>query len=117
MTNITLANLIGLILRDLRSTFEQTVKPEELFDLHTSETHLDIPEEILNLQVKDIELDLPAHLHLQVDPFSPTTSPRLMVTLPSTLEMPSESRLGRIRMTIQSEQSNNYYHLDRNSEQ
>jgi len=98
MSNIYLGDLITSIVEELASSFELTIKPADLFRLQTQNTDLTPPEEIVNLHVSDLELDLPAHLQLQVDPLSSTK--RLLVTLPSTLETSLDNRLGRIRITI-----------------
>lgn len=101
MADTTLGDFIALILKELASTFELTVKPVDLFKLHTRDVDIEPPEEIINLHVSDLELDLPAHLQLQADPVFSTR--RLIVTLPSTLETLPAGRLGRIRITIKPE--------------
>jgi hypothetical protein len=103
MADISLGDLMALILTELADTFDQTAKPADLFKLHASDATLDPPEEILKLHVSELDLDLPAHLQLQVDPLSPTQAARLMVTFPSTLDTSTISRLGRIRITIKPE--------------
>jgi hypothetical protein len=100
MTNLSLGEFIGLILTELAGTFDRTVSPADLFKLQAGDADFDAPEALLNLHISELDLDLPAHLQVQVDPLSPTPKPRLMVSLPSTLETPGIGRLGRIRMTI-----------------
>jgi hypothetical protein len=80
MADISLGDLMALILAELADTFEQTAKPADLFKLHASDATVEPPEEILKLHVSELDLDLPAHLDT------------------STI-----SRLGRIRMTIKPE--------------
>ena len=84
MADITLGDLIALILDDLADTLEGTADRAELLGLH----------------VGDVDLDIPAHLRLPADPPTASEPARLMVTLPSTREMPSAGRLGRVRLTI-----------------
>lgn len=102
MANLTLSNLLELILTELASTFEQTVKPADLIKMY-ADNNLEVPEELLNLHVSDLDIDLPAHLQVQIDPLSPTKATRFTIAVPSTLETPPPGRLGRIRITIKSE--------------
>jgi hypothetical protein len=87
MPDITLGNLIALIFDDLAVTLEQTAERAAG----------------LRLQVGDVDLDIPAHLRLPADP-DPEEPSRLMVTLPSTRELPAEGRVGRIHITIERNQ-------------
>ncbi len=103
--HITLGNLIGLIIEELSTTFEQTVNPGGLYKMHTIDANLPVPAELLNLQVRDIELDLPAHIHLRSAPLSTAKTTQLMLTLPSPLETLPLGRLGRVRITIEPKQS------------
>lgn len=110
MSNIHLGDLITLIVEELASSFELTVKPADLFRLQAQNAaDLTPPEEIVNLHVSDLELDLPAHLQLQVDPLSSTK--RLLVTLPSTLETSLGTQLGRIRIIITPEPLSSFEEL------
>lgn len=102
MTDITLSNLISLILTELATTFEQTISPVDLFKSQTSHLDLAVPEELLTLHVSDLDIDLPAHLQVKRDPSSSNQSNRLVVSLPSPLESSLMTRRGRIRITIQS---------------
>ena len=103
MANLTLSDLMELILTELASTFDRTVNPADLVERYASDANLEVPEELLNLHISDLDLDLPAHLQVQLDPLSPTKAPRLMVNLPSTLDTPPPGRVGRIRITIKPE--------------
>jgi hypothetical protein len=100
MTNISLGELIELILTELADSFDQTVKPSDLFKARVGDADFDVPEALLNLHVSELDLDLPARLQVRVDPISPTRKPRLTVSFPDSLETLSVGRLGRIRMTI-----------------
>ena len=103
MTNLSLGEFIGLILTELADTFDRTVKPADLFKMQAGDADFDAPEALLNLHISELDLDLPARLQVKVDSFSLTQKPRLMVSLPSTLETPGIGRLGRIRITIEPE--------------
>jgi len=84
MPDITLGDFIALVFDDLADTIEQTNERSNL----------------VQLQVSDVDLEIPAHLRLPADPV-PEEPARLMVTLPSTRELPPAGRLGRIRLTLE----------------
>jgi hypothetical protein len=89
MADITLSDLLTLILTDLATTIEQTAERSELVKMH----------------VNDVDLEIPAHLRLLSESSTSTEkSARLMVSLPSLRETPSAGRLGRIRISIEPEQ-------------
>jgi hypothetical protein len=104
MATIALGTLFGLILRELDDAFRQTVHPADLFRQHNGAAALEPQVEILHLHVSDLDLELPAHLQVQMAPDARGQGAHLMVTLPSTLEQPPAGRLGRIRLTIISDQ-------------
>ena len=91
MADITFGELIALILQELADTVEQTVDPATA----------------LGLRVDDVALDIPAYLHVADvadDPAAPPDQLRLRVGLPSARETPPAGRLGRVRITIRTEQ-------------
>ena len=93
MADITLGNLISLILEEVSDTLDQKSS-----DSTTGK----------NLQVTDVYFDIPAHLYLQTDGQflnQEETTSRVMISLPSTIETPPVGKLGRIRMTIAPEKS------------
>ncbi|NEQ15483.1 MAG: hypothetical protein F6K44_17345 [Moorea sp. SIO3E2] len=93
MADITLGNLIALILEEVSDTLDQTNSDS------TTET---------NLEVADVYFDIPAHLYLKTDGqflSQEKTKSRVMISLPSTIETPPVGKLGRIRMTIAPEKS------------
>ncbi|NET80824.1 MAG: hypothetical protein F6J94_02180 [Moorea sp. SIO1F2] len=93
MADITLGNLIALILEEVSDTLDQK----------SSDTTAGT-----NLEVTDVYFDIPAHLYLQTDGQflnQEETTSRVMISLPSTLETPPVGKLGRIRMTIAPEKS------------
>ncbi|MEB3180848.1 MAG: hypothetical protein VKL59_17730 [Nostocaceae cyanobacterium] len=90
MSDITLGDLLTLIVQEMSQTFEQTTTTSEAVKLHVS----------------DVDLEIPAYVTLQpkVQPES-ETPPRLIVGLPSTRENPSVGRLGRLRISIEAQQT------------
>lgn len=105
MADISLSDFIALILTELATSFKKA-ELAELLKLETSNLNFEIPEkilqEIMSLHVSNLELDLPAHLQVKANSVYPTK--RLMLSLPSKLTTPGESRLGRIRVTIAPEE-------------
>jgi aspartate/methionine/tyrosine aminotransferase len=86
MADITLSDLLTMIVIELSTTIEQTAERSEL----------------VKMQVSDIDLEIPAHLRLQADSATNSeNSPRLMVGLPSLRETAPTGRIGRIRISIE----------------
>ena len=83
MADITLGDLLTLVLQDLADTVEQTADQTRALGLH----------------VGDVNLEIPAYLHVDGGSAAPEDV-RLRVALPSTREAPPPNRLGRIRITI-----------------
>lgn len=101
--SITLSDLIQLISWELSHALDHAVDPSDLFATYMGKANGLTFEDLPKLRVSDIELDLPAHIRLQAAS-SASSNPQLMLTLPSLLETPLPSRLGRIRITIKAEQ-------------
>ena len=106
MGTLALGDLLALILTELDVALAQTVNPAALFQQQSGETLLEPQAELRNLHVSELDLDLPAHLQVQMSSYAPhAAAPRLLVTLPSTLEQPPAGRIGRLRLTIEPEKS------------
>ena len=84
MADITLGDLLTLVLQDLADTVEQTADQTRALGLH----------------VGDVNLEIPAYLHVDNGSATAPEDLRLRVALPSTREAPPPNRLGRIRITI-----------------
>ena len=92
MANLTLGDLLTLILAELDGALAQTVSPADLFQQQSGRDGGLVAPELLKLHVSELELDLPAHLQVRRE--------RLIVSLPSLLEQHPTGRMGRIRLTI-----------------
>ena len=95
MLNLTFGNLLTLVLTELSATLVQT----------TDKTHA------ARMRVRNVELEIPALLNLTNEPNQITAEAdaggkvqsQLIVTMPSPREVFPLGRVGRIRMTIESE--------------
>ena len=85
MADLTLGDLLTLVLQDLAETVEQTADQARA----------------LGLRVGDVDIDIPAYLHVDGESAGAADDVRLRVALPSTREAPPPNRLGRIRLTIE----------------
>lgn len=104
MGTLALGDLLALILTELDVALAQTANPAALFQQQSGGMVLEPEADLRTLHVSELDLDLPAHLQVQRPPHAPrATVPRLMVTLPSTLEQPPAGRVGRLRLTIEPE--------------
>jgi hypothetical protein len=84
MADITLGDLIALILRDLADTVEQAAE-------RTTP---------LGLRVDDVDLEIPAYLHVEDGEATAPDALRLRVALPTARETLPAGRLGRVRIAI-----------------
>ncbi|MEZ4659520.1 MAG: hypothetical protein R2911_18325 [Caldilineaceae bacterium] len=99
MSTLALGHLLGLILTELDQAMTQVIPLADRLPADGDGAPLVPPAAMLGLQVSDLDLDLPAHLHVQAAVTASGAAPRLMITLPSTLEQ-STGRVGRVRLTI-----------------
>ena len=85
MADMTIGDLLALVLEDLATTVEQTADQARA----------------VGLRVGDIDIEIPAYLHVNGGPVPESEEIQLHVALPSTREAPPPNRLGRIRLTIE----------------
>ena len=87
MADITLGDLIALVLQDLADAVEETSERARA----------------TGLRVGDVDLEIPAYLHVDGDPSSATDGLRLRLALPSSRDTPPAGRVGRVRLSIEAQ--------------
>jgi hypothetical protein len=84
MADISLGELLTLLLSDLATNVERTS-----------------PQAAVRLRVTDVDVAIPTYLRLREAGADPTHEPaRLMLTLPTTRETPQVGGLSRISITV-----------------